>query len=138
MSFYTYEFELSSEMKVHSMFHISLLWFSKDNLIDIASYNFMTSLKNAFQDSHYLIILIWSFLTVIKIQTENFIKILKLLTNIVSLQYFCYIKNFKIFIFCMHVVSLCSCLWLWFLIMIKIEFLFMIFLLSWFISWFMC
>ena len=34
MSFYTYEFELSSEMKVHLMFHVSLLWFLKDNLID--------------------------------------------------------------------------------------------------------
>ena len=33
MSLYTYELELSSEMKVHSMFHISLLQFSKDNLI---------------------------------------------------------------------------------------------------------
>ena len=33
MSFYTYELELSSEMKVHSMFHVSLLQFLKDDLI---------------------------------------------------------------------------------------------------------
>ena len=33
MSFYTYEFKLSSEMKVHSIFHISLLQLSKNNLI---------------------------------------------------------------------------------------------------------
>ena len=33
MSFYTYELELSSEMKVHSTFHISLLQLLKDNLI---------------------------------------------------------------------------------------------------------
>ena len=33
ISSYTYELELSSEMKVHSMFHVSLLWLSKDNLI---------------------------------------------------------------------------------------------------------
>ena len=33
MSFYVYELKLSSEMKIHSTFHISLLWFSKDNLI---------------------------------------------------------------------------------------------------------
>ena len=33
MSLYVYEFKLSSEMKVHSMFHISLLWLSKNNLI---------------------------------------------------------------------------------------------------------
>ena len=34
MSFYTYEFKLSSEMKVHSTFHISLLQLLKDDLID--------------------------------------------------------------------------------------------------------
>ena len=34
MSFYAYELELSSEMKVHSMFHVNLLQFLKDNLID--------------------------------------------------------------------------------------------------------
>ena len=33
MSLYTYELELSSEMKIHSTFHVSLLWFSKDNSI---------------------------------------------------------------------------------------------------------
>ena len=33
MSLYAYELELSSEMKIHSTFHISLLWFLKDNLI---------------------------------------------------------------------------------------------------------
>ena len=33
MSFYTYKLELSSEMKVHSMFHVSLLWFSKNDSI---------------------------------------------------------------------------------------------------------
>ena len=33
MSFYIYELELSSKMKVYSMFHVSLLWFLKDNLI---------------------------------------------------------------------------------------------------------
>ena len=34
MSLYTYEFELSFEMKIHSMFHVSLLQFSKNDLID--------------------------------------------------------------------------------------------------------
>ena len=33
MSAYIYELELSSEMKVHLMFHTSLLWSSKNNLI---------------------------------------------------------------------------------------------------------
>ena len=33
MSFYIYEFKLSSEMKVHSMFHVNLLWSLKDDLI---------------------------------------------------------------------------------------------------------
>ena len=33
MSIYTYELELSSKMKVHSMFHMSLLQSSKDNSI---------------------------------------------------------------------------------------------------------
>ena len=33
MSLYAYEFELLFEMKVHSMFHVNLLQFSKDNLI---------------------------------------------------------------------------------------------------------
>ena len=34
MSLYAYELELSSEMKVHLMFHISLLQSLKDDLID--------------------------------------------------------------------------------------------------------
>ncbi len=34
MSFYTYELKLSSEMKVHSIFYISLLQLLKDDLID--------------------------------------------------------------------------------------------------------
>ena len=34
MNFYTYELELLSEMKVHSMFHINLLQLSKNDLID--------------------------------------------------------------------------------------------------------
>ena len=34
MSFYAYELELSFEMKVHSMFHVSLLQFLKDDSID--------------------------------------------------------------------------------------------------------
>ena len=34
MSLYTYELELSSEIKVHSTFHVSLLQLSKDNLIN--------------------------------------------------------------------------------------------------------
>ena len=34
ISFYAYKLELSSEMKVHSTFHVSLLWFLKNNLID--------------------------------------------------------------------------------------------------------
>ncbi len=34
MSLYAYELKLSSEMKVHSTFHVSLLQFSKDDLID--------------------------------------------------------------------------------------------------------
>ena len=46
----------------------------------------MTSLRNAFQDSHHLIILVWSFLTVIKIQIKSFIKTLKLLISVVLLH----------------------------------------------------
>ena len=34
ISIYAYELELSSEMKVHSTFHTSLLQSSKNNLID--------------------------------------------------------------------------------------------------------
>ena len=34
MNFYVYEFELSSKMKIHSTFHVSLLWFLKNDLID--------------------------------------------------------------------------------------------------------
>ena len=34
MSFYIYEFKLSSKMKVYSIFHISLLQLSKNNSID--------------------------------------------------------------------------------------------------------
>ena len=34
MSFYTYKFKLSSEIKIHSMFHVNLLQFSKNDLID--------------------------------------------------------------------------------------------------------
>ena len=34
MSLYIYKLKLSFEMKVHSMFHVSLLQFSKDDLID--------------------------------------------------------------------------------------------------------
>ena len=30
---YTYELELLLEMKVYSIFHVSLLWFSKNDLI---------------------------------------------------------------------------------------------------------
>ena len=85
-----------------------------------------------------MIVLIWLFLTVIKIWAESFIKILKLLMSIILLQYFCYIRNFQIFIFHVCVVSLYSCLWLWFLLMIKIEFLFIIFLFLWFVLWFVC
>ena len=43
MSFYAYELELSLEMKVHSIFHISLLQLSKNDLIDrqVSSLQFM-------------------------------------------------------------------------------------------------
>ena len=34
MSIYAYELELSSEIKVHSTFHVNLLQLSKNNLID--------------------------------------------------------------------------------------------------------
>ena len=33
MSFYVYKLKLSSEMKIHSTFHISLLWFLKNDSI---------------------------------------------------------------------------------------------------------
>ncbi len=33
MSLYIYELKLPSKMKIHSMFHVSLLQLSKDNLI---------------------------------------------------------------------------------------------------------
>ena len=56
------------------------------SLIDIISYNFMTNLKNVFWNSHCWIVLIWSFLTVIKMQTESFIKTFKLLMSIVLLH----------------------------------------------------
>ena len=43
ISSYAYELELSSEMKVHSTFHVSLLQFSKNNLISrqVSSSQFM-------------------------------------------------------------------------------------------------
>ena len=34
ISFYAYKLELSSKIKVHSMFHVSLLQLSKNDLID--------------------------------------------------------------------------------------------------------
>ena len=46
----------------------------------------MTSLRNVFWNSHHWIILIWSFLIMIKIWVKSFIKTFKLLTDIVLLQ----------------------------------------------------
>ena len=34
MSFYAYELELLFKIKIHSTFHVSLLWFLKNDLID--------------------------------------------------------------------------------------------------------
>ena len=34
MNSYAYKLKLSSRIKIHSIFHISLLWFSKNDLID--------------------------------------------------------------------------------------------------------
>ena len=64
--------------------HVSLVVLI--SLVDIASYSFMTSLRNAFWDSHHLIILVWLFLIMVKIQAKSFTKILKLLTSIVLLH----------------------------------------------------
>ena len=54
MSFYAYELELLSEMKVHSTFHVSLLQFLKDDLIDrqVLSLQFMI-VENA-EDSYFV------------------------------------------------------------------------------------
>src|SRR5438034_6132637 len=46
----------------------------------------MTSLRNAFQDSHCLVILVWSFLIMTKIQAKSSTEALKLLTGVVPLQ----------------------------------------------------
>ena len=84
------------------------------SLINIVSYSFMTSLRNAFQDSHCLIILVWLFLIVIKIWAESFIKILKLLTDIILLQYFLLHQRFQNF----HISHACSQFVFMFVIMI--------------------
>ena len=54
MSFYAYELELLSEMKVHSMFHISLLQLLKNDLIDRqVSLSQLTIVENE-EDSYFI------------------------------------------------------------------------------------
>ena len=57
------------------------------SLVDIASYSFMTSLRNAFWGSHCWVVLVWSFLAVAKIRAESSTKALKLLTGVVLLHF---------------------------------------------------
>ena len=54
MSIYTYELELSSEMKVHLMFHTSLLWSSKNNLISRQVPSLQSTIVKNKEDSYFV------------------------------------------------------------------------------------
>ena len=54
MSFYTYEFKLLSEMKIHSIFYINLLQFSKNNSISKQVLSSQLTIVENEEDSYFV------------------------------------------------------------------------------------